>query len=87
MRQEQAITYWIDQLFRWSTVLTEPSTSASSNAQEVIRKDPKILEMAQTMVDGLLQGGFSPGQAAIAIAQAGVLTISRLIHQYEIEYP
>jgi len=87
MSREQAITHWTTQFFRWSTVLTEPSTNASSSAQEIIRNDEEILEMAETMVDGLLQGGYAPTQVAIAIAQAGVLTISRLIRQYEIEFP
>jgi hypothetical protein len=81
MNQEQALTYWMNRFSSWAIAAVEPSTNASNSAQGTIVKE-QLGEMAQTLVDGLLQGGYSPNQVATAITHGAYLTLAQMVRQY-----
>ena len=82
MNQEESLKYWSGRFFEWSVAAAEPSTNAANSAQEIIVRDPSLVEMAETMVDGLMQGGYAPHQVVIVIAHGAYLTIIEMIRQY-----
>ena len=82
MNQEQALNHWWGRFFEWSVAAAEPATNASSSVQETIARDPNLVDMAETMVDGLMQGGYAPHEVAIAAARGAYLTMAEMIRQY-----
>ena len=85
MNEEQAYIHWSQRMFEWATAAVEPSENATGFAQESIAKvvaDNALSDMAETSYDGLLQAGYAPHEAAIAIARGAYLTIAEMIRSY-----
>ncbi len=59
MSQEADLINWVERFSQWTFAAAEPSANASRSAQDTIA-GTELLGMAQTLVDGLLQGGYAP---------------------------
>ena len=81
MSQEADLINWLERFSQWTFAAAEPSANASRSAQDTIA-GTELLGMAQTLVDGLLQGGYAPNQAAVAIAHGAYLTFAEMIRYY-----
>lgn len=85
MNDEELLTHFSVRFFQWAAAAVEPAENASDFAKEAMAKvleDKQLSEMAETAVDGLMQAGYAPHEAAIAIARGAHLTIAEMIRYY-----
>ncbi len=85
MNDEQALIHWWKRVFEWAQAAIEPSENATGFAQEAVAKvvaDEQLAEIAETTIDGLMQAGYAPHEAAIAVARGTYLTIAEMVRYY-----
>ena len=79
MNQERSLKNWWSRFTQWSEIATDPAEHAATTAVRETIEEPGLKDMAQTLVDGMLQAGYGPNEVATAIARGAFVTIGEIV--------